>query len=71
MATQTPESPRYDPYDVNIDVDPYPVWSRLRDECPLYWNEELAFYAVSRWDDVKPALLDWETYRSRAGPSGS
>ena len=29
----------YDPYDFEIDTDPYPVWKRLRDEQPLYWND--------------------------------
>ena len=41
----TPTSPaaavHYDPYDVDIDDDPYPTWRRLRDESPLYRNEEL------------------------------
>ena len=58
---------RYDPYDVDIDDDPYPTWQRLRDEAPLYRNDALDFYALSRWDDVKPALIDWETYRSGRG----
>ena len=30
----------YDPLDVRIDDDPYPVWKRLRDEAPLYYNEK-------------------------------
>lgn len=29
----------YDPYDFDIDTDPYPVWRRLRDEAPLYYND--------------------------------
>jgi len=58
---------RYDPYDVDIDRDPYPTWRRLRDEAPLYRNEEHDFWALSRWEDVKPALVDWETYRSGRG----
>jgi len=58
---------RYDPFDTGIDDDPYPVWQRLRDEAPLYFNEELQFYALSRWDDVEAGLLDWETYRSGRG----
>ncbi len=29
----------YDPYDFEIDSDPYPIWKRLRDERPLYHNE--------------------------------
>ena len=38
----------YDPYDFDIDADPYPVWKRLRDEAPLYYNEKHDFYALSR-----------------------
>jgi cytochrome P450 len=67
----TPPNPaaavHYDPYDVDIDDDPYPTWRRLRDESPLYRNEALDFYALSRWEDVRPALLDWHTYRSGRG----
>jgi len=57
----------YDPYDFEIDTDPYPVWRRLRDEAPLYYNEKHDFFALSRFDDVEKALLDWETYRSGKG----
>ena len=57
----------YDPYDVEIDADPYPVWRRLRDEAPLYYNEKYDFYALSRFDDVEPCLIDWDTYRSGKG----
>ena len=38
----------YDPYSVEIDADPYPVFRRLRDEAPLYYNDVHDFYAVSR-----------------------
>ena len=57
----------YDPYDFEIDADPHPVWKRLREEAPLYYNEKYDFYALSRFDDVEPALVDWETYRSGRG----
>jgi cytochrome P450 len=57
----------YDPYDFDIDADPYPVWKRLRDEAPLYRNEKYDFYALSRWDDVDAAMLDWKTYISGRG----
>ena len=43
----------YDPYDFEIDADPYPVWKRLRDEAPLYYNEKYDFFALSRFDDVE------------------
>ncbi|HUI02247.1 MAG TPA: cytochrome P450 [Acidimicrobiales bacterium] len=55
----------YDPYDVEINADPYPVYRRLREEAPLYYNDAYGFYAVSRFDDVARGLLD-----NQAHPSG-
>jgi cytochrome P450 len=57
----------YDPYDYEIDVDPYPVFKRLRDEAPLYRNDKHDFWALSRFDDVKAAATDWRTYSSAKG----
>jgi cytochrome P450 len=57
----------YDPYDFEIDADPYPIWRRLREEQPLYYNERYDFYAVSRFADVERGLVDWRTYSSAKG----
>jgi cytochrome P450 len=57
----------YDPYDFEIDADPYPIWKRMRDESPLYYNEKYDFYALSRYEDVDACLLDWATYSSAKG----
>jgi cytochrome P450 len=57
----------YDPFDFDIDSDPYPIWRRLRDETPLYYNEKYEFYAVSRFEDVERGLINWETYSSARG----
>jgi cytochrome P450 len=57
----------YDPYDFEIDTDPYPVWERMRNEAPIYYNEKYDFYALSRFDDVERAMIDWETYRCGRG----
>ena len=57
----------YDPFDFDIDDDPYPAWKRLRDEAPLYHNEKCQFYALSRYEDVSRELPNWETYRSGRG----
>jgi cytochrome P450 len=43
----------YDPYDFEIDTDPYPIWRRMREEAPLYWNDRYEFFALSRFDDVE------------------
>jgi cytochrome P450 len=52
----------YDPFDPGIDADPFDVYHRLRDEAPLYFNEKFGFYAISRYDDIKAALADWEHF---------
>ena len=57
----------HDPYDSVIDADPYPVWTRLRDEAPLYYNEQHDFYALSRFADVLAASLEWHTCSSARG----
>jgi cytochrome P450 len=57
----------YDPYDVAIDADPYPVFRRLREEAPLYYNEAYDFFAVSRYDDVERGLVDRTTNISGRG----
>ena len=40
------------PYDYDFHEDPYPYYRRLRDEAPLYHNDELNFWALSRHADV-------------------
>jgi cytochrome P450 len=57
----------YDPYDFDIDVDPYPVWKRMRDEAPVWHNAQYDFWALSRFDDVERCSVDWRTYRSGRG----
>ena len=50
----------YDPWNVEIDLDPYPTYARLRSEAPVYYNEKVDFWALSRFDDVEVALHDVE-----------
>jgi len=67
MCPRSATPPYYDPYDADIDANPYPVWKRLRDEAPLYYNAEHDFYALSRFADVHAASLDWQTFSSARG----
>ena len=57
----------YDPFDFDIDDDPYPTWKRLRDEAPLYYNDKYNFYALSRYEDVSRDLMNFDVYRSGRG----
>jgi cytochrome P450 len=59
--------PYWDPYDTEIDENPYPVWKQLRDASPVYRNEEHDFWALSRFDDVEAAHKDPATFSSGHG----
>jgi len=57
----------WDPFDQTIDIDPYPMWKRLRDEAPVYRNDRFDFYALTRHADVDEAHRDPQTYSSAYG----
>ncbi|UXA19237.1 cytochrome P450 [Mycobacterium sp. SMC-4] len=58
---------RWDPFDRTLHAEPYSVWKRMRDEAPVYYNDQYDFYALSRFDDVMTASLDTETFSSEHG----
>ena len=57
----------YNPYAFAVHDDPYVLYRRLRDEAPAYWNPELEFWVLSRFDDVQAAFRDHETFSSAGG----
>ncbi|NGN94254.1 cytochrome P450 [Nocardioides sp. KC13] len=59
----------FDPYDYDFHEDPYPVYTRLRDEAPLYHNATDDFWALSRHADVHAAVKDDVTFSNRMGVS--
>ncbi|OBH89597.1 cytochrome P450 [Mycobacterium sp. E2733] len=67
MGLKTVSELFYDPYNVELNADPYPLFRRLREEAPLSYNEQHDFYALSRFEDVHAALNDHETFSSARG----
>ena len=57
----------YDPYTAINEPDPYPLYRRMRDEAPLYYNDKLDFYAVSRYAECERGLVDAKRYTSGRG----
>lgn len=57
----------WDPYDEEIDDDPYPVWRRMRDEMPIYRNDRYDFWALSRFEDIEAVHRDPIRYSSSHG----
>lgn len=67
MTTSATDKVYYDPWDADLNANPYPMFKRFRDEAPLYHNETHDFYAVSRFEDVNRALVDHATFSSARG----
>jgi hypothetical protein len=59
----------FDPYAYAFHEDPYPLYRRLRDEAPAYWNARLGFWALSRHADVLAAFKDPLRFSSAGGVS--
>ncbi len=69
MAIDAVNDVHWDPYDIEIYRDPYPVFRRLREEAPLYYNKRFDFYALSHYADVERVLVDRASYSSARGAS--
>lgn len=57
----------WDPFDIDLDTDPYGTWKRMRDDVPVYHNERYDFWALSRYADVHAASSDPKTFLSSHG----
>jgi cytochrome P450 len=60
-------SVEFDPFSDDFFNSPFNTYRRLRDEAPVYHNEKYGFWALSRYEDVEPALKDFETFSSARG----
>jgi cytochrome P450 len=47
--------------------NPYEIYKRMRDEAPIYYDEDEDFYALTRHADVAAALKDYESFSSSRG----
>jgi len=57
----------YNPFDWETAHNPYPVYRQLRDEAPVYRNEQFGFWALSRYADVVAAHLNSDDFSSAHG----
>lgn len=57
----------YSPYDRRVHADPYPVYAMLRERAPVYRNERIGCWALSRYGDVTAALRDSRRFSSANG----
>jgi cytochrome P450 len=57
----------FDPFSDDFFNGPYETYRRMRDEAPVYYNEQYDFYALTRHADVSAAYKDFESYSSARG----
>ena len=65
--TATGSEVYWDPYHPDIALNPYPVYKQMREQAPLYYNEQYNFYAVSKFEDVEKCFNDWQSFSSSRG----
>lgn len=51
----------YEPFDM---TDPFPAYAKLRENAPVYFDERIGYWVVTRYADVKAVFADWETFSS-------
>jgi cytochrome P450 len=57
----------FDPFSSDFFNAPYATYRRMRDEEPVYYNQNYGFYALTRHADVAVAIRDFETFSSSRG----
>lgn len=57
----------FSPVSAEYFANPYEVYARMREEAPLYYDEECDFYALTRHADVAAAFKDHESFSSARG----
>ena len=61
----------FDPHSHVLQDDPYGIYRELRDLSPVLWVEKLGFWAISRYEDVRAALLQPNSFSSVRSLDGS
>ncbi len=68
MASQTVE---YDPFSAEVMNDPGPIYKRMRDEAPAYYNEKWDCWALSRFADIWRASADIKHFTAAKGTTSA
>lgn len=57
----------FDPYSEEFFNGAWDTYRWLRDEAPVYYNDRLNFWVLSRYEDVIEGFRDWATFSSAHG----
>jgi cytochrome P450 len=57
----------YNPFAPGFYEDAFSIYRWMRDEAPVYYSERWGWWALTRFDDVRTAILDTDAFRSFEG----
>ena len=58
----------FDPLGPAMMEDPYPVYAELQQKHPVFWQEQVRAWIITRYDDCRDILMDGELRRPRPAP---
>src|SRR5215472_14140326 len=67
MSSITSQVIEYDPFSQEFQADPFPVYRWMRDQAPVFYSEKWNWWALSRFEDVRAAATDPQTFLSYEG----
>lgn len=67
MTDSTPPVSDIDLFEDAITVDPWPTYASLRELAPVVYLPANDTYVLTRYEGIRNALLDWETFSSVNG----
>ncbi|MFN4145313.1 MAG: cytochrome P450 [Runella sp.] len=59
-------SQEYKPFDL---TNPFPFYRKAREEAPVFYSEELGYYVITRYEDIKAVFSNWKTFTSENAQS--
>jgi hypothetical protein len=54
-------SAEFKPFDL---TDPFPFYKQSREEEPIFFSEELGYWVVTRYQDIKDIFFNWQAFAS-------
>ena len=58
----------FNPYAHEVHDNPYEYYKVMREQEPVYYNEEHKFWILTKWEDCHNAFRDFKTFSSVHGP---
>lgn len=66
-SNHRPSIPGFEPRSPDFHRNPLPIYKAMRDSAPACWHPVENYWVLSRFDDVRKALFDWETFSNQGG----